>query len=337
MKHKIQFLLILLLICSNTFAQQNYPVRTMVQYTPPYSLFLGDFATPKLIVTLTGQDLLDANCPIKLSISLECQNVKVTTKPSYSPTPIYINGGQTIVLTGADLAQYFDIHNLDFHGITAAKYLQDGQLPEGLYRLNIKVINYNDNRTISNTAFKLFNAKMGKPPLLAQPKNKTLIPPAQQTMPIVFSWTPQTIGAFRYVFELWECAVPGIPVETVVSTVRPVDTQTFNTSQFSFHPATVNMKPGTEYAWRVTVEDPLNQQRFSNQGRSEIFTFVYKRKPEEVSGLSYTNRGLKITYNWDMSPAHTKYNFQYFDPQTNHTVDVPCDYNSYTLNIPRRG
>ncbi|MBP5412377.1 MAG: hypothetical protein J6Y47_03875, partial [Bacteroidales bacterium] len=266
MKHKIQFLLILLLICSNTFSQQNYPVRTMVQYTPPYSLFLGDFATPKLIVTLTGQDLLDANCPIKLSISLECQNVKVTTKPSYSPTPIYINGGQTIVLTGADLAQYFDIHNLDFQGITAAKYLQDGQLPEGLYRLNIKVINYNDNRTISNTAFKLFNAKMGKPPLLAQPKNKTLIPPAQQTMPIVFSWTPQTIGAFRYVFELWECAVPGIPVETVVSTVRPIDTQTFNTSQFSFHPAKVNMKPGTEYAWRVTVEDPHNQQRFSNQG-----------------------------------------------------------------------
>ena len=72
-------------LCTASTAQQNYPIRATVQYTPPYSLFLGDYATPKLIVTLTGQDLLDANCPIKLSISLECQNVKVNTKPSYSP------------------------------------------------------------------------------------------------------------------------------------------------------------------------------------------------------------------------------------------------------------
>lgn len=90
MKQKLFIILSLLLICASSFSQQNYPVRTMVQYTPPYSLFLGDYATPKLIVTLTGQDLLDANCPFKLSISLECHNVKVTTKTSYTPTPLYI-------------------------------------------------------------------------------------------------------------------------------------------------------------------------------------------------------------------------------------------------------
>ncbi|MBP5368490.1 MAG: hypothetical protein J6Z01_08585, partial [Bacteroidales bacterium] len=154
-------ILILNMLTLASSAQRNYPVRASVQYTPPYSLFLGDYATPKLIITLTGQDLLDANCPYKLSISLECQNVKVTTKPSYSPTPLYINGGQTIVLTGADLARYFDIQNLDFHGITAAKYLQDGQLPEGFYRMNVKVIHYHENRVISNTAFTMFNARMG--------------------------------------------------------------------------------------------------------------------------------------------------------------------------------
>ena len=99
------------------------------------------------------------------------------------------------MLTGAELARYFDIQNLDFHGITAAKYLQDGQLPEGFYRMNIKVLNYNDNRQISNTAFVMFNARMGKPPILTLPKNKSLIPPNLQVMPITFSWTPKTVGA----------------------------------------------------------------------------------------------------------------------------------------------
>ena len=240
-------------------AQRNYPVRASVQYTPPYSLFLGDYATPKLIITLTGQDLLDANCPYKLSISLECQNVKVTTKPSYTPTPLYISGGQTIVLT--------------------------------------------------------------------LPKDKSLIPPNQQVMPIVFSWTPKTVGSYQYRFELWECAVPGIPVQTVVSTIRPIYTQTTFSPMLTLHTANLNMKPGMEYAWRITVEDPHNQQKFANQGQSEIFTFTYKRKPEPVTGLRFSNRGLKITWTWDMDPAHTKYYFEYYDPQTGRTIDpVACDY-----------
>ena len=88
MKQKLLIILALLALCTAAYAQQNYPVRATVQYTPPYSLFLGDFASPKMIVTLTGQDLLDANCAFKLSISLECQNVKVTTKPSFAPAPL---------------------------------------------------------------------------------------------------------------------------------------------------------------------------------------------------------------------------------------------------------
>ena len=295
-------------------------------------------ATPKVVVTLTGQDLLDANCPYKLSITLECQNVKVTTKPSFNPTPLYISGGQTVVLTGADLAQYFDIQNLDFRGITAAKYQQDGQLPEGFYRLNVSVIHYRENRQISNTAFAMFNARMGKPPLLTLPKDKALIPPAQQSSPIVFTWTPKTVGTFNYLFELWECAVPGIPVQTVVSTVRPVHTHTLSSPMYTFQPATVDMKPGMEYAWRITVEDPLGQQKFANQGQSEIHTFTYKRKPQEVTGLRYTNKGLKINWTWDMDPAHTKYYFEYYDPQTGKNLDpVACDYAGFSISMPSTG
>ena len=339
LRHIFTVLIIILINAASQTspAQRNYPIRATVQYTPPYSLFLGDYATPKLIITLTGQDLLDANCPYKLSISLECQNVKITTKPSYNPAPLYISGGQTIVLTGAELARYFDIQNLDFHGITAAKYLQDGQLPEGFYRMNIKVLNYNDNRQISNTAFVMFNARMGKPPILTLPKNKSLIPPNQQVMPITFSWTPKTVGAYQYRFEIWECAVPDIPVQTVVSTVRPIHTQTTFSPMLTIHPANLNMKPGTEYAWRITVEDPHNQQKFANQGRSEIFTFTYKRKPEGVTGLNFTHRGLRVTWSWEMSPAHSSYHFQYYDPQTGRTIDIPCEYNTFSINLPQTG
>ena len=339
LRHIFTVLIIILINAASQTspAQRNFPIRATVQYTPPYSLFLGDYATPKLIITLTGQDLLDANCPYKLSISLECQNVKITTKPSYNPAPLYISGGQTIVLTGAELARYFDIQNLDFHGITAAKYLQDGQLPEGFYRMNIKVLNYNDNRQISNTAFVMFNARMGKPPILTLPKNKSLIPPNLQVMPITFSWTPKTVGAYQYRFEIWECAVPDIPVQTVVSTVRPIHTQTTFSPMLTIHPANLNMKPGTEYAWRITVEDPQNQQKFANQGRSEIFTFTYKRKPEGVTGLNFTHRGLRVTWSWEMSPAHSSYHFQYYDPQTGRTIDIPCEYNTFSINLPQTG
>ncbi|MBR6178475.1 MAG: hypothetical protein IKQ70_11445, partial [Bacteroidales bacterium] len=137
---------------------------------------------------------------------------------------------------------------------------------------------------------------------------------------------------------LWECAVPGIPVQTVVSTIRPIYTQTTFSPMLTLHTANLNMKPGMEYAWRVTVEDPHNQQKFANQGQSEIFTFTYKRKPEPVTGLRFSNRGLKITWTWDMDPAHTKYYFEYYDPQTGRTIaPVACDYAEFVRNMPQTG
>ncbi|MBP5368486.1 MAG: hypothetical protein J6Z01_08565, partial [Bacteroidales bacterium] len=106
----------------------------------------------------------------------------------------------------------------------------------------------------------------------------------------------------------------------------------------TLHTANLNMKPGMEYAWRITVEDPHNQQKFANQGQSEIFTFTYKRKPEPVTGLRFSNRGLKITWTWDMDPAHTKYYFEYYDPQTGRTIDpVACDYAEFVRNMPQTG
>ncbi len=55
MKHTPILLFILCFLLGNTAsAQRNYPVRATVQYTPPYSLFLGDYAISKLIITFTG-------------------------------------------------------------------------------------------------------------------------------------------------------------------------------------------------------------------------------------------------------------------------------------------
>lgn len=101
--------------------QRNYPIRATVQYTPPYSLFLGDYATPKLIITLTGQDLLDANCPYKLIISRVLCDLEIFQRDIYYLADIKLTIQDWY---GADFEDFFTSIKSKFDCLNAFFVLQ---------------------------------------------------------------------------------------------------------------------------------------------------------------------------------------------------------------------
>ncbi|MCG8411061.1 MAG: hypothetical protein MI739_07235, partial [Bacteroidales bacterium] len=101
------------------FAQSSYPLYVVPSLTPPYSLNLSDyckFGSQSLMININANDLNISNLPIKLHIKIESFGVTIETPPTIITTPIFMNGGETNVVFGEDLKDYFNIDNLIFKG-----------------------------------------------------------------------------------------------------------------------------------------------------------------------------------------------------------------------------
>ncbi len=323
---RIQFLLLsfLLLVCSSVSAQSNYPIYVTPTLTPPYSLKLSDYGavgSQHLMVQINVNDLNIVDLPVKLHIKLETAGVTIETPPTITTTPIYLNGGVTSILFGEDLADYFHINNLIFKGYSKDAYKRSGQLPGGFYKFTVEVLHYNTNRLISNSGTTSAWIVLGKPPVLQLPEQGAEMG-QYPGMPLSFSWlasnvgSPVSVGTIQYTFELWEMRVEGVDPNTVVQSI-PVfhEESTFNTF-CQIYPATLMMEPGMRYAWRITAKDASGYVPFEQDGHSQVRTFIYKAKCEDVSQLKAGARGRSATFTWDMEPNHTSFNVELRQPST---------------------
>ncbi|WP_439182738.1 hypothetical protein [Carboxylicivirga taeanensis] len=323
---RIQFLLLsfLLLLTSFVTAQSNYPIYVTPTLTPPYSLKLSDYGavgSQHLMVQINVNDLNIVDLPVKLHIKLETAGVTIETPPTITTTPIYLNGGVTSILFGEDLADYFHINNLIFKGYSKDAYKRTGQLPGGFYKFTVEVLHYNTNRLISNSGNTSAWIVLGKPPVLQLPEQGEEMG-QYPGMPLSFSWlasnvgSPVSVGTIQYTFELWEMRVEGVDPNTVVQSI-PVfhEETTFNTF-CQIYPATLMMEPGMRYAWRITAKDASGYVPFEQDGHSQVRTFVYKAKCEDVSQLKAEARGRSATFTWDVEPNHTSFNVEIRQPAT---------------------
>ena len=362
------FLLLSVIALQEAFAQN--PVQVNVFLTPPYAVKLSDYTAPgtsKLQAQLLLRDLTVPERQVRLRLVLSNGSATLSTRASFRPMPLYLQGGLPLFLTGDDLAPYLDPNNLDFGGsLTRQQYQRLGTLPEGFWTFNIQVIDYQRGNVISNTGTATAWLMYNEPPLLNLPANKStarILDPQN----IVFQWTPRhtaspnAVGNVEYEFTLVEIYPSGREPNNAMQAANPIYQTTTRQTTLIYGIAETPLSPGREYAWKVRAIDGSGLDLFRNHGNSEIWMFQYGETCSTPTGLTATtNQSNRIDLNWNQSEAHSSYTIQYrpqgwnkwysttspinkltltnLDPETTYEIQVAATCGPFTSDLtnPRR-
>lgn len=333
MKH--HYTIISLLVFAITFSISvnlkavNYPIQVSTMVAPPYSLKLSDYVESgydRVQVNIVPLDMNLVSYKVKLKLIIESYDgrVRIETDPNYVPSPVYLQGGVTEILTSYDLQQLFNINNLIFKGYSKTDYLRKNQLPENFYRIGIELVDYNrasartgNDVVVSNFGFSTVSGFLNDPPILNLPQNKlkiSIFDPQQ----IIFQWTPRhkasPNSAFNaaYTFKLYEVWNENASPNMIASTQSPIyETEVYD-SRLLYGVGEPMLIPGKKYVWTVRVHEEQNRDLFRNSGQSEAFMFTYGEEckaPQLLKGEAVNGPGLEL--NWNGSTGHTSYTIEY--------------------------
>ena len=320
------------ILLSLTVAAQRYPVTVTPTLLPPYTLNLSELTAPasaRLMATITVNDLTASNLPVRLHFKLESNDITIESIKTAAVAPLFLGGGETLVLTGSDMAQYLRLDNLDFRGYSKEQYRQTGQLPGGMWRLTIEAHHFHNHRVLSNRGTATVWVSIYDPPVLTAPRNNTEAPD-NPSLPLVFSWqaSKHTGGtvAVQYKLELWEMRMEGVPAQTVAASMTPIFETTTQVTSYTAIPTIMNLEPGIRYCWRVTVSDPSNQAQINKNGQSEVREFTYLHTCPAVDEVTAAVRNTQADFSWTPSLYHTHFRVEML--QEGGSSDVSDCYDS---------
>jgi Fibronectin type III domain len=317
-----RFISFFLLLVSGTSFGQTFPVQVTAQLTAPYSLTLSDYtaATTDRIVFNVFADVSRPNLQVRFVLKIEGQNVLLQTKPEFIPPPINLQGGIPERFTGFDLAAYFDPANLNFQGITRQQFQRTGMLPEGLYRFQLEVYEYNRGVKISNTGTATGWLILNDPPLVNLPRNNEKLK-VQEPQNVVLQWTPRHTGSPNAAFtteyevslvEVWPATRNA---NDAMLTSPPILETTTNSTTFVYGPAETPLEPGRRYAFRIKAKSLSGVEEinlFKNNGYSEVVSFVYGDACDLPTGIkAEAISSSRIGLQWQPLINHTAYSVRY--------------------------
>ncbi|MBK6264769.1 fibronectin type III domain-containing protein [Marivirga sp. S37H4] len=320
-------LMSLLLLQLNAQAQiSRYPVDASVLLTPPYSVYLSDYAEAanplfRLNLRLTDQEKF--NYQVKLRISIESlEGLTIRTRPGFVSTPIYLEPNQILSLTGADIAPYFNLNNLEVTGNGSNSVKNSGRLPESIYTVKVEVLDYSRNQVVSNVATTMAWIIMSQPPIPINPLDREMLEVFEMQR-VRLTWAAQHQQLPNMGRIVYQVKVVELPDETtdpnnaLLSLPPIINSQTYNT-WFDIDFSVATLIPGKHYAWQIIASDEDGRSRFKNGGRSPVQQFQYGQLcfgPLDVSAESLDSRRIKIS--WDNNEGNTRYNIRYKEDAPN--------------------
>jgi hypothetical protein len=253
---------------------QNFPVTSVVQVMQ-FSPYIESYDDPgKVIITLVSTDERPEYEAL-LRITLSGPGFSIRTNPNFMPFPVVLRRNIPLVLTGAQLREYFDPANLLFGGQSMEAFQANGGiLPEGPVSLCVEVFDYNRffDPPVSNNGCATGLMLLHRPPVLLEPIGETPVNTPQQ---IRFQWQPQHSGfVAKYTLEVYENTMPGMGNNLVIETTQPIlqiNTPVSFYLMTNFDPL---LEPNTQYLVRVKAEDITGQAAFLNNGWSDIYSFT---------------------------------------------------------------
>jgi len=302
---------------------QVYPVQVTTIMRPPYSLSLTDYASPtydRIQANIYMADLTKVHYAAKVRLVIRgAGGIVISTLPGQEIGPIFLNGGQTVIMTGAELNQLFSTDKLQFSGISLQQYRQNNKLPEGIYQFHFEVSDYNLGVTVSNVNNGFASAWLilNDPPLINKPENNSTVVPTNPQN-ILFQWTPRHTGspnsAFNTVYdiEIVEINPPDRNPNDAILTSPSIFQTTVTTTSYNYTIMDPNLFPERWYAFRIRARDQDGKDLFKNQGYSEVYRFYYGQMcpvPEEVE-VEMIDMTSAMSY-WDKNDLFQSADVQY--------------------------
>jgi len=303
---------------------QQYPVQVTPQLLPPYSLLLSDYysgsaTTPKLNLLLLLKDFNQPQVQVRLRMAIDGQSVSLHSKEAAVYTPITLQSGVPYYVTPSELAQYFNVNNLDISGMTLAQYEQSGKLPEGYYNFCFEVVDVATGKTISNKGCGMSWMTLSNPPILNLPANGESIAPATPQN-IIFQWTPQhsasVLAAFSvdYVFTLAEIDDDNIDPQAGFFSSNHVFQDSSDATTYLYDNTKTALIENKRYAWRVQAKAKsglIDAAMFRNDGYSEIHYFTYKNNCPVPLGVAASMQGQRANISWQNNPLYLDFRVEY--------------------------
>ncbi|MEM9917718.1 MAG: hypothetical protein AAF990_06460 [Bacteroidota bacterium] len=258
-----------------TGSAQPYPVTSNIQLVGSTLPKLDAFQTRnsnKLFYTMILNDQTASNYDVRLRLTISGRGITMRTDSRYLPPPIRLQYNVPRVLTSVDLADFFDLNNLEFTGMTKQEYLTRG-LPEGTYSVCLEAFDYlrsNDpaiaNNTCATTALILQD-----PPRILQPIGNQI---KNDPLSMTLSWQPQHtfIPSPTYQMEIFEVP-PGLTDDQVLTSTAPIFQQTTQLTQYQYGLIDPLLRLDQDYIFRVRVIDPSRGAYVKNDGYSMIERF----------------------------------------------------------------
>jgi len=306
---------------------QNFPIQINLNIAPPYSPYLSDYGYDnRLSLNVLLKEFNRQNLSIRLNLKIESPALGITIQTSQNFSPIYqISGGESLFLTGDDLAPYFNPYNLDFAGISREEILRTKRLPEGIYSISFRAVELESGRNtvISNELLSSVIAPIWTilPPIIQYPlpnaiENKQNL----ENLPIIFQWLrpPNAPGNTEFVFRITELsdakqAQKMNSTQGLFSLGQPIYEVITQSPTLAYgNNAEPPLTLGRQYAIQVKAQDPEGRSLFENDGLSEVVVFQYGSGCPLIKNLEAAvqdHRRAKIT--WQAQPGQTNYTLFY--------------------------
>lgn len=320
---KVSLLFLLLFLAAASVWAQVFPVQATTQLSPPYSLYLADYVasgSERLALNVYLADIARPQLDVRFRLRIVGQGITIETKQEYRPAPVSIQGGVPVRLISTDLADYFNVNNLNFQGITRREYEQRGKLPEGVYQFCFEVLEYNRGVKISNTACAIAWLILNDPPIINLPGRDEKLK-AQSPQNVLLQWTPRHTGSPNSAFtteyevtmvEVWPSTRN--PNDAILTSPPILQTTTANTT-FIYGPAETPLEPGRRYAFRVKAKSIAGVDEldlFKNNGYSEVYSFIYGDACDLPTGISVSAVSpTKFTVAWQGTFNQTAFRVRY--------------------------
>jgi hypothetical protein len=195
--------------------------------------------------------------------------------------PLTIPGQQSVVFTGASTFG----GRADWDRDAQQTIARTGKLPEGEYEGCVTLLGPGRIVLVERQCAR-FNTQSSDPPFLVSPANGDTLASRDP----IFEWQPVQVPPsadvrVAYVLQIAEVRTaagqrPEVALESnILHYVEPNLVQTSH----QYPVGALPLVSGRTYAWRVQALDGDGKPAATNQGRSEIWTFVYRETETEVA------------------------------------------------------
>jgi hypothetical protein len=279
------------LLAYRPFAQQ-LNINVMIQ--PPYSNKIADYLDKGDNVLISVSNMTAQVQQFKLIPSVQGNNgVSARVRDEFQPSsPIVIGPGESRMFTFNQLKTFNgNIKQSDvvLQGISLNVFDNAGVLPEGVYSVCVKALQYNTNMQLSGQGgCGTILITSYDPPVILVPQHLTELTPVNPQL-FTFQWTPSGIsGQTRYTLRLVDVTAMNVfnpnDVFNNPFIVPYFEQSNIQTSMFIYDMGKPKLFQGNTYAIQVIAYDPQGKLSYKNNGKSQAHLFTIKADDELPGG-----------------------------------------------------